>query len=138
MKHYNIYNNSEEGLGNFKDGRGSITDIFFKANMNHACIITNGPGAIRANHYHKHTTQYTYVLEGTLHYYSKPVDSNEPANTITATHGDMIISEPNEIHAMQAGHDGCTFIAFAEGPRGGEDYESDTYRVLSIIPGDIK
>jgi hypothetical protein len=30
---------------------------------------------------------------------------------------------------------GCTFIAFAEGPRGGEDYESDTYRVDSIVIG---
>jgi hypothetical protein len=35
---------------------------------------------------------------------------------------------------MVAGDDGCVFIAFAEGPRGGEDYENDTFRVDSIIP----
>ncbi len=137
MKHYNIYNNNEQGLGNFSDDRGSITDTFYKANMNHACIITNAPGAIRANHYHKQTTQYTYVLAGTLHYYSKPVDSEEAANTITAGPGDMIISAPNEIHGMIAGDDGCVFIAFAEGPRGGEDYENDTFRVDSIIPAHV-
>jgi hypothetical protein len=34
---------------------------------------------------------------------------------------------------MKSGPDGCTFIAFAEGPRGGADYESDTYRVESIV-----
>ena len=28
MKHYNIYNNTEPGLGSFTDDRGTITDIF--------------------------------------------------------------------------------------------------------------
>jgi hypothetical protein len=138
MKHYNINKNKEEGLGSFSDDRGTITDIFYKRNINHACIITNSPGAIRANHYHKFTTQYTYILDGVLHYYSKPVDSKDPPKSLVASVGDMIISEPNEIHAMKAGLYGCTFIAFAEGPRGGEDYESDTYRVESIIPEETK
>lgn len=134
MKFYNIYNNNEKGLGSFADDRGTITDIFHLIDMNSACLITNTPGAVRANHYHKHTTQYTYILSGTLDYYSKTVDSEEPANAITAVAGDFIISEPNEIHAMRAGADGCTLIAFAQGPRGGEDYENDTFRVDSIIP----
>jgi dTDP-4-dehydrorhamnose 3,5-epimerase-like enzyme len=138
MKHYNISNPNKEGLGSFADDRGTITDIFYKANMNHACVITNTPGAVRANHYHKFTTQHTYVLSGTLHYYSKKVDSDQAVESLIAGPGDYITSEPYEIHAMQAGPDGCTFIAFAEGPRGGEDYESDTIRVESIIPGDNK
>lgn len=134
MKHYNIYKNTEAGLGTFTDDRGTITDIFHLVDMNSACLITNTPGAIRANHYHKLTTQYTYILSGSLDYYSKPFDSEETANVITAGVGDFIISEPNEIHAWRAGAEGCTLIAFAHGPRGGEDYESDTYRVDSIIP----
>ena len=134
MKHYNIYDNNEEGLGKFSDDRGSITDIFYKANMNHACIITNAAGAIRGNHYHKFTTQYTYILAGSLHYYSKQVDSDQLADSFTAGPGDMVISAPNEIHAMKASDEGCVFLAFAEGPRGGEDYENDTFRVDSIIP----
>jgi dTDP-4-dehydrorhamnose 3,5-epimerase-like enzyme len=134
MKHYNIYDNNEEGLGKFSDDRGSITDIFYKANMNHACIITNAAGAVRGNHYHKFTTQYTYVLAGSLHYYSKQVDGDQLADSLTAGPGDMIISAPNEIHAMEASNEGCVFLAFAEGPRGGEDYENDTFRVDSIIP----
>jgi dTDP-4-dehydrorhamnose 3,5-epimerase-like enzyme len=135
MKYYNINKNIEKGLGQFTDERGAITDLFYKANMNHGCIITNTPKAVRGNHYHKLTTQYTLVLNGTLNYYSKPVDSDEPVQLFVASHGDMIISEPGEIHAMRAGEHGCTFIAFAEGPRGGEDYESDTYRVDSIVTG---
>ena len=134
MKHYNIYNNNEPGLGSFQDDRGTITDIFHHISVNSACIITNTPGAVRANHYHELTTQYTYVLSGSLDYYSKPVGSTEPANVITAGPGDMIISEPNEIHAWRTGAEGCTLIAFAQGPRGGEDYENDTVRVDSIIP----
>lgn len=133
MKYYNINKNIEKGLGQHTDERGTITDIFYGRAINHGCIITNEPGAIRGNHYHKLTTQYTLVLNGTLNYYSKHVDSDEPAQVFYAGHGDMIISEPNEIHAMRSGDHGCTFIAFAEGPRGGEDYELDTYRVDSII-----
>ena len=134
MKHYNIHNNSEPGLENFSDNRGTIADIFFKQSINHGCIITNSPGAVRGNHYHKLTTQYTYILSGSLDYYSKPVDSAESAKVVTAGVGDFVISEPMEIHAMKSGLDGCTFIAFASGTRGGEDYESDTTRVDSIIP----
>lgn len=138
MKHYNINHNAERGLGQHTDERGTITDMFYNKAMNHGCIITNEPGAIRGNHYHKLTTQYTLVLNGTLNYYSKPVDSDEPVQMFVAGHGDMMISEPGEIHAMMTGAHGCTFLAFAEGPRGGEDYESDTYRVESIVSGVYK
>ena len=133
MKTYNIYSqHGLPGLGAFKDDRGSITDIFYQANMNHGCVITNQPGAVRGNHYHKLTTQYTFVISGTLTYYSKNLDSARAPNVLQASAGDMIISEPFEIHAMKAGSDGCTFIAFAQGPRGGADYETDTYRVEDI------
>ena len=133
MKYYNINKNIEKGLGQHTDERGTITDLFYASNMNHGCIITNEPGAVRGNHYHKLTTQYTLVLNGTLTYYSRRVDSNDPVQTFVAGSGDMIISEPMEIHAMRSGEHGCTFIAFAEGPRGGEDYELDTHRVDSIV-----
>jgi len=134
MKHYNIFNNTEEGLGVHKDERGTIADLFAKANINSACLISNVPGAVRANHYHKETTQYTYIVAGTLEYFSKPVDSDEPAQKYDAISGDYIISEPNEIHSLRAGPTVCVFMAFAQGPRGGEEYESDTFRVDSIIP----
>jgi len=133
MKHYNINKNSEQGLGSFSDDRGVITDLFYSKNMNHGCIITNTPSAIRGNHYHKFTTQYTLVLHGSLTYYSKQANLDEPVDIYEAKEGDMIISLPYEIHAMKAGSEGCTFLAFAEGPRGGKDYETDTYRVESII-----
>ena len=132
MKVYNIYNNQEKNLGSFLDDRGTITDIFYQKSLNHGCIISNNPGAVRGNHYHNHTTQYTYILSGTLRYYASDLDRIEIKHH-DAVAGDFIISEPKEIHAMKAGADGCLFIAFAEGPRGGEDYEKDTIRVESIV-----
>ena len=133
MKTYNIYaDHGVKGLESFTDDRGSITDIFYMSNMNHGCIITNQPGAVRGNHYHKFTTQYTYILSGTLTYYSRSIGGDEPTDVFDAVAGDMIISAPLEIHAMRSGSDGCVFIAFAEGRRGGADYESDTYRVDDI------
>jgi quercetin dioxygenase-like cupin family protein len=134
MKHYNIKDNTEPGLGSFSDNRGSITDIFYKKDINHGCVITNEPGAIRGNHYHTKTIQYTYIVSGNLTYYSQPVNASEPVSEYNASAGDFIISDPLEIHAMKAGPAGCVFMAFAEGPRGGEDYETDTIRVDSIIP----
>jgi dTDP-4-dehydrorhamnose 3,5-epimerase-like enzyme len=134
MKHYNVNDNTEAGLGSFKDDRGSIIDIFYKKDINHGCVISNTPGAVRGNHYHNHTIQYTYILAGNLTYYSQPVDKSESVLAYDASAGDFIISDPKEIHAMKAGANGCVFIAFAEGPRGGEDYETDTVRVDSIIP----
>lgn len=132
MKVYNIYENTEHNLGSFSDQRGNISDIFYGKAINHGCIITNEPDAVRGNHYHNHTTQYTYILSGTLRYYASDLNRTQLVRH-DAVAGDMIISEPREIHAMKAGSDGCVFIAFAEGPRGGEDYEKDTIRVDSIV-----
>lgn len=133
MKIYNINQNDQPKLGNFQDNRGLITDIFYGLDINHGCIITNKPGAVRGNHYHKNTTQYTWILSGSMTYYSQPVDESLPPESYQCQVGDFIVSAPMEIHAMKAGPSGCTFVAFAGGPRGGEDYENDTFRVDSII-----
>ena len=40
---------------------------------------------------------------------------------------------PYEVHTLKIRKDGNQFIVFSEGVRGGKDYESDTFRVPSII-----
>jgi quercetin dioxygenase-like cupin family protein len=116
----------------FRDDRGIIRDIFYGKNINHGTLITNNPYAVRGNHYHKETTQYTYIVSGELEYYYTDLNK-KIISKFKASAGDLLVSEPNEIHAMRSGPAGCVFIAFAEGPRGGEDYEKDTFRVESII-----
>jgi hypothetical protein len=136
MKLSNIYEPTDPKLGVHSDSRGTIADIFYNANINHACLITSAPDAVRGNHYHKLTTQYTFITKGVCEYWSQPSDLSSPATMKLLVPGDFAISEPYEIHTMRMGKEGCDMIAFASGPRGGEDYESDTFRVATIIPTD--
>ena len=69
-----------------------------------------------------------------MEYWYKPVDSDEKPKSLILSEGDIISTPPNQIHALLAIVDNETMI-FTEGPRGGTDYENDTFRVeKSIIP----
>lgn len=128
----NIFGKLPEGLSSFRDERGSITDIFYGRNINHVNIISSVPGVIRGNHYHAHTIQHVLILEGSLDYWYMEPGSLD-SRMISLFKGDVVTSQPGEVHAMKIGPSGCLFMSFSEGPRGGKDYESDTYRVRSII-----
>jgi dTDP-4-dehydrorhamnose 3,5-epimerase-like enzyme len=133
MRYYNITENHEKELGQFVDDRGSIKDILYAQAINHASIITCAPGAIRGNHYHKLTTQYVFVVNGSMDYFCQRVDSIDKPVVLAVQSGDVVISEPNEIHALKAGNEGCTFIEMEEGTRSSNDFNSDVYKVKSII-----
>lgn len=132
MKKYNIFTSLPENLGSFEDHRGKITDIFYKAELNHVAIINSVPNAERGNHYHAKSTQHMYIISGSLEYWYKTKDMKESAFELCLP-GDVITSDKNEIHALKIGTEGCLFMAFTEGVRGGEDYESDTFRVENIM-----
>ena len=61
-------------------------------------------------------------------YKSKNLENSELQEGIFER-GGVIISPPLEAHAMKALHEDCEFIVFASGPRGGKNYEKDTYRL---------
>ena len=42
--------------------------------------------------------------------------------------GDLVASEPMESHAL-VGVTNCELLVFTKGPRGGKEYENDTYRL---------
>jgi len=133
MNIINIYNNSMSNLEIHSDERGSIADVFFSTNINHVAYITSVPFAERGNHYHKFSTQSILIVRGSLQYWYKNAESNEKPKFVQAKSGDLITSEPKEIHALRIGESGCEFVAFTTGKRGGADYESDTFRVESIF-----
>lgn len=114
---------------NFEDDRGIIMDLLSKQDMNAATLISFKKGAIRGNHFHKHTIQYNFILKGSLRYvYQK---DNEPIGEIilsTDNKSRLNFSEPWEKHAMIALED-TEMLVFTMGPRGGNDYETDTYRL---------
>ena len=116
----------------FKDNRGSITDIFYDETINHVTHIkTTDISSIRGNHYHKKTTQAMYITKGSLRYWYKKLDEIESKNIIVKE-GELVVTEPNEVHAITFEEEN-EFIVFSWGLRGGKDYEIDTFRVESII-----
>jgi|TARA_R110002050_G_scaffold126846_1_gene247664 dTDP-4-dehydrorhamnose 3,5-epimerase-like enzyme len=133
MKIKNIWKNVQEPLEIHTDDRGSIVDLFYDEDINHVATVTSEPNVIRGNHYHKETTQHMLMTKGSLEYWYKNVDSDEPSKMVIANEGDLVSTGPNEIHALRIGPEGNEFVVFSQGKRGGKDYESDTFRVDNII-----
>ncbi len=116
----------------FEDARGKIIDIIANEPVEYATLITSAKGAVRANHYHKDTFQFLYVLSGKLRVVGQ-MPGKEPTEAIM-TEGDLIVNVPEERHAFEALEDSA-FLVLTRGPRGGEDYEKDTYRLETpLIP----
>ncbi len=121
---------------NHSDDRGSIRDIFVSSPKDHCSIITFTPDAVRANHFHKESTQYTYVIDGEILMATRLVDQNgEPAGEVEKVvlgAGDLVTHPPFHAHAFRATK-ASTILAFADGVRGGNDYESDVFRLKASI-----
>ena len=129
----NIYIDRKEPLEMFEDERGKILDIFYKDDIQHVAQIDSEPNVIRGNHYHKETTQHMLMISGSMEYWYKNFGSKEEPKMIKLKKGDLVSTPPFEIHTLKIGKDGNSFVVFSSGLRGGKDYESDTYRVESII-----
>jgi quercetin dioxygenase-like cupin family protein len=117
----------------YSDARGDITDILRNDAVEYATLITSKRGAVRANHYHEHTFQYVYLLEGRMRIVSQM--PGEPQEEVVLEKGDLIVNRPLERHAFEA-IDDCRMLVLTRGPRGGEDYEKDTFRLDAplIVP----
>jgi quercetin dioxygenase-like cupin family protein len=116
----------------YKDKRGSISDIFYKENINHVAIIKSKKGAKRGDHYHKKTTQYMYITKGALEYWYKKFNSKGKSKKKILRTGDLIKTPPLEMHALKIISNN-EFIVFTVGKRGGKDYESDTFRIIPTL-----
>jgi quercetin dioxygenase-like cupin family protein len=113
----------------FADSRGAITDILQHTPVDSVTIITCNKGAIRANHYHKESIQYSYLLSGQVLAYTQMPDGPLESQTLVA--GDMLESPVFERHALHAVEDSVLLI-ITRGPRGGKNYEDDTFRVTPL------
>jgi hypothetical protein len=116
----------------FSDDRGTITDILYKEPVDAIAVIESRKGVVRGNHYHKDTIQWTLLHSGRLKYFCQVGDG--PIETRVIEPGDLIVSAAMEKHALLAMED-SVFYVFTRGPRGGQDYERDTYRLeVPICP----
>lgn len=110
----------------FEDERGVIADILQNEPIEHVSVIESNPGAVRGNHFHKDTYQWVYIVRGALRYVVKG-PGNE-VNTGVVRAGDLLMTGPMEAHAMEA-LEPSFMVVLTRGPRGGQNYESDTYRL---------
>jgi quercetin dioxygenase-like cupin family protein len=103
----------------YEDERGTIQDVLTEPIDSVTRIFTK-KGAVRGNHVHKHTAQWTYVLSGKLFVVGTTARIVEP--------GEMVVDGPGVPHAWKAFEDTDCWV-FTRGPRSGENYESDTERL---------
>jgi len=116
-----------------EDERGRITDVLENETIEHVTLISSKKGAIRGNHYHKESVQYTFVLKGSLKLLTQ-MPGGEVETAIIGP-GDLAFTPPMEKHALVALED-SEFLILTRGPRGGQNYEKDTYRLTKSLASD--
>ncbi len=121
---------------NYEDKRGKIIDIFVNLPKDHCSIITFNKGAVRGNHYHKKSCQFSFLLSGELDFYFGKVDKKngklKKLNKRTIKKNTLITHEPYEAHAFRSKKN-SVMIAFSCGVRGGKNYEKDTFRLKTKL-----
>ena len=111
----------------YMDERGPIMDIL-NEKLNHVGIIITEKDAIRGNHYHKLSIQYTYVLSGKFEVLIAKSDSSENVKKIILEAGEIIIIPPGIIHRFRA-LERATIIDMISESRVGNAFEEDVVRV---------
>jgi|SRR3989344_2613792 len=115
------------------DERGEMSYLLNNENnITSALYITCKKGAIRANHYHKKDTHYSYMLTGSMEYtYQDAKDKNAKKHTVIVGKGEVVESPPMTMHAMKFLED-STFIALTTESRDQKKYEKDTIHVKLV------
>jgi quercetin dioxygenase-like cupin family protein len=109
-------------MSRFEDERGVIQDLL--GPVDSVTHIETRKGAIRGNHVHRNTDQWTYVVSGRL------LSVRWAGRTVEREvgPGQMIAEYRGTAHAWRALEDTACLV-FTKGPRSGEGYESDTERL---------
>jgi len=112
------------------DERGEIYDLV-EGEIRHIGIVTFAPGAVRGQHYHKRSTQYTYVLRGRLELRTRAIDGPSTVETHVLGPGDLATVPAMTIHVFRALEPSSIMDATTLA-RGRSGYEEDTVRVESF------
>lgn len=110
----------------FSDERGRIVDILEGEPIDSATIIHSNAGAVRGNHVHQETYQWVYVVTGSLLYVVEDADGERHSGVVREQ--DILMTGPNDAHAMKA-LEPSVMVVLTRGPRSGQSYESDTFRL---------
>ncbi len=110
-----------------KDDRGSIVDLV-NEKVNHVGLIVTEKGATRANHYHKKSTQYNYVVSGKFQITWAPASKPTQKKKIILKPGYLLTIPPMNIHQFKALEKTVLLDIISE-TRAAGGYEKDVYRV---------
>lgn len=110
----------------FTDKRGSIFDIL-EEKVGHIGLITFNKGVTRANHWHKKSVQYSYVLEGKIRLTVSDRDGSHKKQTVI-TEGTLTTIPPRTVHTYTA-LSKASIIDITTMSRKDNGYEEDTIRV---------
>jgi dTDP-4-dehydrorhamnose 3,5-epimerase-like enzyme len=111
----------------FVDDRGVIQPIA-KDVFNDVALIKSNKGTIRANHYHKTDSHFSYVVSGKIKYLSREVGSNTTPVMEYMNPGDLFYT-PSLIEHLMYFEEDTVFINISNNKRDHLDYEQDLIRV---------
>jgi quercetin dioxygenase-like cupin family protein len=114
----------------YKDQRGVIIDLIANEDVSAVTLITFTKGAVRANHYHKHTIQWNYVISGKILLVTQ-IPGEQKVEKILRS-GDFAVTRENEHHAIK-GISEAEVLIITKGPRAGDKYENDTFRLDKLL-----
>lgn len=78
----------------------------FTARTEQVNVTEASHGAVLGNHFHKTTTEYFYIIRGSLKYNNK----------VILKKGDCFLIEPTERHTLKVLSDKATFLTFLTEP----------------------
>lgn len=110
----------------FTDERGEIFDIL-EERIGHVGMVTFVPGVTRGNHYHKISTQYSYILEGTVRLVTSNVDGSNRQEYILKP-GTCTILPPLTVHTYTAVTE-AKMLDLSTLSRNDDGYEKDTVKL---------
>ena len=111
----------------YKDETKSISDILNKPG-GHVGLITNEVDSIGGNHYHKKSTQYSYILSGKHEVLLAQAEDPSNVKKVVVRTGDLIIIPPNIIHQFKT-IEKAIMVDIVSESREGTGYEDDVYRI---------
>lgn len=110
----------------FSDERGYIQNLVFEPAG--VAVIYSKAGRRRSSHYHKTDAHYLYVLQGRMHYWERPVGSDEKPEMRIIHTNEMVYTGPMVEHWTefpQATH----LVSISKLGRDHATHEADLVRV---------
>ena len=118
-----------EGVREFIDERGKISNFDLPEPINMIGYIESKKGTMRANHYHPVQEQKCLLIKGQfISIYKDLVDEKSTKVTHVVNEGEMIVTQPNVAHTMIFTED-TIFLNLVRGER-----EHDNYGITHTIP----